>query len=91
MPRDNAVTLDIEAEPGESSQVVEAVLAEQIAWLRSPPCGARLEDSAASDTGSTAFVWFYSAKVHKQKRDSDWLGLFVPVRLLVSLRMNGPS
>ncbi|WVZ99167.1 hypothetical protein U9M48_044504 [Paspalum notatum var. saurae] len=66
-PRDNAVTLDFEVGPEESTWVVEAVPAEQAA--RPPPCraqscDARLEAAAAmSDTASSAFVRLYSAKV----------------------------
>ncbi|KAJ1263557.1 hypothetical protein BS78_09G194800 [Paspalum vaginatum] len=70
-PRDNAVTLDFEVGPEESTWVVEAVPAEQAA--RPPPCraqscDARLEAAAAtSDTASSAFVRLYSAKESKTK------------------------
>lgn len=80
-PRDNAVTLDFEVGPEESAWVVEAVPAEQAA--RPPPCraqscDARMQATAAtSDTASSSFVRFYSAKVSEQKRDPDWFPCFV--------------
>ncbi|KAL6609689.1 hypothetical protein ACP70R_039658 [Stipagrostis hirtigluma subsp. patula] len=72
-PRDNAVTLDFGVEPEEGAWVVEAVSAEQAARPPPPPCraqscDARMEASAAtSDTASSAFVRFYSAKELKSK------------------------
>ncbi|XP_021303863.1 uncharacterized protein LOC8080079 [Sorghum bicolor] len=82
-PRDNAVTLDFDVGLEESAWVVEGVPAEQAA--RPPPCRAqsceaRMQATAAtSDTASSSFVRFYSAKVLEQKRDPDcdWLVCFV--------------
>ncbi|CAN6332487.1 unnamed protein product [Urochloa humidicola] len=73
-PRDNAVTLDFEVAPEESTWVVEAVSAEQAAAVAPPPCraqscNARLEAAAAEtlDTASSAFVRLYSVKESKAK------------------------
>ncbi|CAL4902370.1 unnamed protein product [Urochloa decumbens] len=74
-PRDNAVTLDFEVGPEESTWVVEAVPAEQAAAAppplppcRAQSCDARLEAAAVtSDTASSAFVRLYSVKESKTK------------------------
>lgn len=75
--QDNAVTLDFDVEPEESFWVVETVGAESAARQRPPSCraqscDARMEETtAASDTASSAFVRFYSAKVNELKRDPE--------------------
>ncbi|KAL6841538.1 hypothetical protein ACP4OV_028681 [Aristida adscensionis] len=74
-PRDNAVTLDFGSGPDESSWVVEAVAAEEAARPPPPPCraqscSARMEAAAtseSSDTASSVFVRFYSAKELRSK------------------------
>lgn len=78
-PQDNAVTVEFEAAPEESSWVVEVVPSEAVrAPARAPPCraqscDARLETTSTSDTVSSAFVRFYSDKVLKRNTDPDCL------------------
>ncbi|KAF8719332.1 hypothetical protein HU200_024034 [Digitaria exilis] len=68
-PRDNAVTLDFEVEPEESTWVVEVVPTERPPPCRAQSCDARLEAAAAAtlDTASSAFVRLYSAKESRAK------------------------
>ncbi|KAL5202250.1 hypothetical protein ABZP36_013202 [Zizania latifolia] len=74
-PQENAVTVDREVVPDECSWVVEVVPAEaappMTPWplpCRAQSCDARLE-ATTSDTASSAFVRFYSAKELKTKPD----------------------
>ncbi|KAF0925337.1 hypothetical protein E2562_016029 [Oryza meyeriana var. granulata] len=72
-PQENAVTVDHDAVPEESSWVVEVVPAEAAPPMprrcRAQSCDARLEATASEpDTASSAFVRFYSAKESKMMK-----------------------
>ncbi|KAG8068098.1 hypothetical protein GUJ93_ZPchr0005g16180 [Zizania palustris] len=74
-PQENAVTVDREVVPDECSWVVEVVPEEAAPPMTPRPlpcrahsCDARLE-ATKSDTASSAFVRFYSAKELKTKPD----------------------
>nr|XP_051220576.1 uncharacterized protein LOC127338547 [Lolium perenne] len=77
-PQDNAITVDLDADPAESSWVVEPVLvppppvaaSEAAVICRAKSCDARLEATASvSDTASSVFArfHFHSAKESKGK------------------------